>query len=914
MHGAVSEGIGRWLAELREGRARLVRFDGGPGTGRTTALRALTAAARQEHGCTAVLVRCAHAESGFAWGAVRQLLDALPPGEDLAGFAARDGGWFDALRGLAPGEIQQRLHWLLTRQAAQRPLVIAVDDAHWCDPESLRFLGYLARRLEHAPLLLAVGADPGATPEAERALAELTDDPDLLRVLLPALTADQVAAECRRVLGHDHLAAACLAATHGIPALVTAFLTAEPVGSAPRSVAAAALARASAHHPEAARALRVLSVLETPVPAPVAAKILDRPPAETADVLALLARLSCASVDAGGVAIGPPLLRQAVRQALAPSARHEAESRVVAVFAAEPGGRERAARHLLAVYPEGNTSHLELLHTSADQLLAQGRYTDAAQLLRRALAEPVVGDRRAELLAGLGTAELYQHTPSAAGHLETAMAESSSPASRLSWALQLAHALALTGKAAQARDILSAELDRVPLNGQQELLGRAAAELTFIALSSDDVLSARREETGGLGRRAARVEGMSGAYQVLSAAFECRPAAEVTARIHQALAGGLEPADQSAMTWLVVAGVLLWADQLDTAAQLFAKGATEADRWHAPLPRYTAAWLGGLTAWHAGRPDQARELTATAIRLAQGRDWDQWRVGPAIAALAIAEECPEAFPSPAACGLDEHGDLPRLWVADLALAARGQWKVGAGRPEAGLADLLAAGQRLTAIGCLNPAAAPWRSAAAVALSRLHREEEALALAEEEVRLARSWGAARALAVALRRSGDVRGGPDGLAEVEESVALLGERFPLELARGLLVKGRLLRSVREHEQAREVLGEAHRKAGQLGAGRLLARIRDELIAVGGRPRLPRPDQDGPLTTGERRVALLAARGATNEEIAARLYLARRTVEAHLTSVYRKLGISGRAQLPAGLGKLGLADGEDAAIPAG
>ena len=58
---------------------------------------------------------------------------------------------------------------------------------------------------------------------------------------------------------------------------------------------------------------------------------------------------------------------------------------------------------------------------------------------------------------------------------------------------------------------------------------------------------------------------------------------------------------------------------------------------------------------------------------------------------------------------------------------------------------------------------------------------------------------------------------------------------------------------------------------------------------------------LTAGEERVAGMAAGGSTNEEIAAHLYLARRTVEAHLTSVYRKLGIRGRSQLPAALERL-------------
>ena len=85
-----------------------------------------------------------------------------------------------------------------------------------------------------------------------------------------------------------------------------------------------------------------------------------------------------------------------------------------------------------------------------------------------------------------------------------------------------------------------------------------------------------------------------------------------------------------------------------------------------------------------------------------------------------------------------------------------------------------------------------------------------------------------------------------------------------------------------------------AAQCGATPVADLARTELYAAGGRPK--RSSLSGPdsLTPSERRVAELAADGQGNREIAQTLFVTPRTVEFHLTSVYRKLGISSRAGL--------------------
>jgi DNA-binding CsgD family transcriptional regulator len=194
---------------------------------------------------------------------------------------------------------------------------------------------------------------------------------------------------------------------------------------------------------------------------------------------------------------------------------------------------------------------------------------------------------------------------------------------------------------------------------------------------------------------------------------------------------------------------------------------------------------------------------------------------------------------------------------------------------------------------------PWRSRASRVSYRLGRGEVALRLAGEELALARRWGTPRVVGVALRALGVATGGADGLSLLEESVALLA-RSParVEHADALYDLGRALGESGRREEARPLLHESYRLAAGCGARPLAELCAAEIKRVGGRR--PRALIAGPaaLTAQERRIAERAVAGATNREIAEELFLTMRTVEAHLTGVYRKLGITGRAQLAARL----------------
>jgi DNA-binding CsgD family transcriptional regulator len=197
-------------------------------------------------------------------------------------------------------------------------------------------------------------------------------------------------------------------------------------------------------------------------------------------------------------------------------------------------------------------------------------------------------------------------------------------------------------------------------------------------------------------------------------------------------------------------------------------------------------------------------------------------------------------------------------------------------------------------GIDNPAWGPWRSLKALALDGLERRDEACSLLEQELEAARRWGAPGALARALRLLGTLRR-DDGHDLLRDAV-LVAESSParLEHAKALVALGCALGRAGRRSESREPLRLGLELASRCGATPLADWARTELHSAGARPR--REALSGPesLTPSERRVAELAAEGRSNRDIAQTLDVTPKTVEVHLTSIYRKLGISIRAML--------------------
>ena len=198
----------------------------------------------------------------------------------------------------------------------------------------------------------------------------------------------------------------------------------------------------------------------------------------------------------------------------------------------------------------------------------------------------------------------------------------------------------------------------------------------------------------------------------------------------------------------------------------------------------------------------------------------------------------------------------------------------------------------------NPLTSSWRSPHARALFRLGRFDEALALAEDNLAVARRFGGPSGVSRTARELGEMQG-EDGIPLLEEAVAVVeGTPARLDLAKACAALGRALRHARSPADAREPLRRALERADAGGAAGLAEDVRTELYAAGARPRTAALSGAGALTASERRVAALAAEGASNRDIAQALFVTPKTVEVHLSNAYRKLGIRSRRELAGAL----------------
>ena len=165
-----------------------------------------------------------------------------------------------------------------------------------------------------------------------------------------------------------------------------------------------------------------------------------------------------------------------------------------------------------------------------------------------------------------------------------------------------------------------------------------------------------------------------------------------------------------------------------------------------------------------------------------------------------------------------------------------------------------------------------------------------------------WEKARGAAARSRAL--VSGGRTAEEEYREAIELLGKtRMATHLARARLVYGEWLRREKRRAEARDQLRSAFDALTSMGAEAFAERARRELLATGETARKRSDDTRTDLTPQEEEIAQLAREGRTNQEIAAQLFIGRRTVEWHLRKVFAKLDISSRLELDQALRKRGI-----------
>ncbi|MGV9549347.1 AAA family ATPase [Streptomyces ardesiacus] len=630
-------------------------------------------------------------------------------------------------------------------------------------------------------------------------------------------------------------------------------------------------------------------------PVDVLAEAAGADPVRIEGWLAAMTRLGLLRPDAAGrPRYAHPLLRDAVLTGW-PRPRREAVHRSAAQALLRHGGRvEAVARHLLRTPAVGLSWALRVLRDAVTVAMHDARPADAVGYLRRALDEPLTDDLRQRLLTELGSLEYASaDTPAAIARLAEAQHLPAEPRNQVRTAVALGTALAGRGEIRTAMEVLRRTEGR--LSGHPDL---ARTVQTATALLSDEDLATRQEVYRWLsdtGLHSPELVGTAGQALLVryAATAALISADEAMTRVRHLLA---QPADPLAEPFLLgtAAAVAQWADELDEAERLVERGL--AGQHPALLHPMQHALLNTRADIVASRGDHAR-LLALAADPGPGPGPTN-RDAHALIALVETGRADEALRHADRFDLRE---APENWELNRYLYARGVLRAATGDPMGALHDFLECGRRQSAREVVSPVVTPWRTAAAEIRLAFGGGPEALALATEELRLARVWNTPRTVGRALRVLGTATGGRRGLELAEEAVRTLRDASAdtdMELIPALLAQGRQLLDAGERGRARARLREAADLAEHKGARRWLALTGQALREGGARGSAADRTGADALTGSERRIAELAADGRTNTEIAELLHLARRTVETHLTSTYRKLRIRRRTELPGAL----------------
>jgi DNA-binding CsgD family transcriptional regulator len=900
-----------------------VRVDGGAGIGKTRLLDEVALGARGS-GLTILRAAGGEFERGFPFGVVRQLFEPpladMSPGRrralltDAAALAAPlfgQGSPADA-EGDRSFAVLHGLYWLTAKLAARSPLAIVVDDAHWADAPSIRFIAYLTRRLDDVPVALILASrpnEPGRDPALERLWGEVTP---LLTIELVPLSAEAVAALVRETLDADAseaLCEACHAATAGNPFYLRELIAGllERRSWSPEEISEvttgrvweAVRRRLSALGPDAAGLARALAILrrgsELRIAALLAGLEVDAATV-TADALRAVGVLAGSPPD-----FVHPIVRGAVIAGLSIGQRTELHARAAEQLARDGADCVEVARHLLEAEPSGRLISVARLRAGAREAIARGAPGAGAAFLRRAEREPPTGAERATVLFELGQAEVLDRDPTARDDLTAALNLTTDPVEAGRIALLLADVLLYSGSVAEAIDVADTAIDRLA-DSDPEIATRLEA---FAAWWT--AIDARF--AGGLERRLPRLRKVAEAggptarpvLLVLGALAGLRTgdSGEVLQFVHRGLDDGrllAEETSDSHAVFLAIAALSM-VDELDELERLIVELQGDARRRGSVLGHtITAAWRG-YSRLRRGRVAEALDDLRSALALTE--EHELRIASPAVLAW-WAEAMHEAGdPVPAAATLDavELAELEHNTSGSMLLHSRGLVRAGLGWRDEAAADLRRCGATMDAVSWRNPNVLPWRSTLAGVIAA-SEPDEARDLVVEELELARVSAQPRAIGRAMHARAlleapvDVEGLRAAVAELERSPARL------ELARALTDLGAALCRANHRRDAREPLRRALDIAHRGGAVRAAERAREELVVAGGRPRRMAARGADALTPSELRVSRLAVEGLSNPEIAQALFVSRKAVEMHLTNAYRKLEIHSRAELPRAL----------------
>ncbi len=914
------------------GRGGVVLVEAAAGMGKSRLLQALRDEA-DERGLSTLAARGGHVEREFAHGVVRQLLEmpvATRPAAErealLQGAAALAAPVIGVpappgAGAIEPGDVDpgfatlHGLYWLVANLAADGPLVLVVDDAHWADEPSQRFLNYLANRLEGLPVLLVVGTRPAESVALVSLRAAVGADPDAVHLEPGALSEGAIAELTRVALDADPAAefvSAVRDATGGNPFYVDRLLdtlaadaiapTADRAGVVgtlgPKTVSHAVLLRLLRLPAGADRVAKAVAVLGVEAELRRVLALADVDLATGAELAQALAQAHILE-DRTPLQFAHPIVRQAVDGEIGAAERALLHARAAQLLHTDGVDANRLAPHLLATEPAGEGWRVTMLREAAESALNAGAPENAVRLLKRALREPAPPEERDALSRTLGVAALRAGDPDAVEHLKAATAIGT-PAERARAGVLLARSLAAAWRAAEAVDLLEKLADE--LRGEDaEAALHVEGELASVGLT-DSRLS---------GRAAARLEslgdvaGDTPAQRIVLADQAQQSWVKGTSREQtvelalRALSDGQLLASETSDSVPVLQAIfaLIIADAFDEAKEHLDRHLADAERRGSRYGFAAACTLLAIRAARIGEPEIAEGWARAALET----DVDHAIVTPmavGFIVLILLERGAVGEAEELMAAQDFPDRMPDGMSSIHVAFARGCLALARGRVEEAANHLQETADREDAFGIRCPVL-PWRPVAALVSTLQGDIERAHALADEQVELARVWGSPRLQGIGLRAKALLSTGPDAIRLHQEAVQTLrGSEAKLDLARSLVDLGSALRRDGRRAEARDLLKEGVELAQQVGAKPLARQAYEELKVAGARPRRLQFSGADSLTASERRVAELAATGRTNREIAQSLFITAKTVENHLGRVYNKLDIASRDALASAL----------------
>ncbi|KIF78530.1 hypothetical protein QR77_02950 [Streptomyces sp. 150FB] len=866
--------VRRVLAELAEGRAGFLTAIGQPGHAQN-ALSRWAARLAGDAGVRVLHARAAPTEHALPYGVIVQLMTAL------------GGHWGDPLPDLIERGATGDLPGLdeLLRSAATVPTALVVEDTQWLDTASQNWLRSLIRRLPPDVPLAVMVSGSGMPAASHSRLCTAPDSPVLTEhLVLGALSERGVAAAVERFCatpGDSRFIAEAAAATAGNPSVLFDVLSRftdeghAPVATRLPELHALTAAVTGDHAtrtlnglpPYVTSLLRALAVCSDVLSFQLVRRLAGWEPTPEPELRALLEASGLAVRAGTRMRVRFPGVKARVLEDMPAGERADLYGRAAELAHLSAAGDKETVDLLLVSEPLGAPWVVPLLRRGFAAALDRDDHSRASACLTRALRETREPDERARLALELAAAEAVA-SPEAGdrGLGELVRAGGHVPAELRVRAVDLGLA---RGNSDWARGAASEALSLVPPADRDGLLA-----LYWLAVRSGDDTELTVPEVPAL-PDSPELPAQAG-VRAWELASQGRQLERTRLLARAALAGGA-PDTALLLPRLAACRALILTDDHEEAAAGLATLLTDSRRDR--LRAVTARVLAVRAELHlrAGRLDAAERDVAAAEQALPLASWHPFAASELIALrILTALECGDLdrakalAAEPAPPGAEKSVSWSSLLFARARVAqSEGRWS-----------DVLEltreSGRRLLCGQWSNPLLLGWRGLAAEANRALGDRAEAVRLSAEELRLARGWGSAGAVAVAGVLAERLAGEDDGAVLAgDDNGTVPHTGRPTYALRDIPARPAYPRAPSQRARSARLVVHRHERRG-------------------GSPAPSPPREWAALSEAERHTATFAGRGHANREIAELLSVSVRTVELRLSKTYRKLRLAGRDEL--------------------